>query len=740
LDRVEADVLIVGDFRFPGGTSTAVAAEVRALTDAGYRVALIACGVAFLSGWRDIHPEIADLLAAGAAELVAPGRRVRARLACFHHPSVFQTYPADPLLIETGQAVLVVHHPPVDAVGTPQYDIRAIRTVLGTIAGIDVAWAPVGPKVRAAFHGLAHAPHLAPQDWTGVVDADVWGGARPGPLGAEPVVGRHSRPEPEKWPDTREDFVAVYPDADDIRVRLMGYGPKLDDIVGPRPRRWDVLPFGHEPVREFLRSIDYFVYFHGSTWIEAFGRSIVEAMAAGAVCILPPDFAPLFGEGAVYRAPADVAATIRAFHADPARYAAQSEQAVAFVRERFSPQVAVARVRARIGPPTPGKGDRAAPALGRAHLAPRILYFTSNGVGMGHLTRVLALARRHRDAAEPVVVSMSRAFGVVRDEGMMVEHIPFFRSAGMAPEIWHPNLAEELSEMLRFYRARVLVLDANVPYDGLLSALDDFPAVRRVWLRRAMWSPGAGRRFLDHEERFDAVVEPGEIAGAFDRGLTRHHRGRTLTAPPMRFLREGEALGRAAARAVLGLDPGRPAVILQLGAGLNYGIAGVRAQILDKLRTDVAGGPPQIVLARWSIADDGPEPDGATVLRTFPFARFLAAFDYAVAMAGYNTFHENLAAGLPTLFLSNEHPEQDEQWLRADYARIAGLALAARARNPHDLSRGLDAIGTPETQARLRAACARLPADNGADDVARFLAHMAHTHWPHPAVHGVSGR
>lgn len=733
-------MLVVGDFRFPGGTSTAIAAEMRALTDAGYRVALIACGVPFLSGWRDIHPEIAALLAAGAAEIVSPGHRVHARLACFHHPSVFQTHPADPLLIEAGQAVLVIHHPPVDAAGMPQYDIPAIQSVLRTVLGADVAWAPVGPKVRAAFQGIAHAPPLAPQDWIGVVDPDTWGGARLGPLGAEPVAGRHSRPEPEKWPDTREDFLAAYPDAEDIRVKLMGYDPKLDEVVGPRPRRWEVLPFGHQPVREFLRSIDYFVYFHGKAWIEAFGRSIVEAMASGAVCILPPDFAPLFGEGAVYCKSSDVAATIRAFHADPARYAAQSEQAVAVVRERFAPQVAVARVRALIGPPAQDKSVSAAPALGRAHLTPRVLYFTSNGVGMGHLTRVLALARRHRDAAEPVVVSMSRAFGVVRDEGMMVEHIPFFRSSGMAPEVWHPNLAEELSEMLRFYRARVLVLDANVPYDGLLSALDDFPAVRRVWLRRAMWSPGAGQRFLDHEDRFDAVVEPGEIAGAFDRGLTRRHRGRTLAVPPMRYLREGEALDRAAARAVLGLDPGRPAVILQLGAGLNNGIGGVHAQILDKLRTDVAGRPPQVVLAQWSIADDGPEPDGVTVLRTFPFARFLAAFDYAVAMAGYNTFHENLAAGLPTLFLSNEHPEQDEQWLRADFARIAGLGLAARSRHPYDLSRGLDEIGRPETQARLRAACARLPADNGADNVARFLAHMAHTHWPHPAVHGISGR
>ncbi|HLQ18662.1 MAG TPA: hypothetical protein VK146_06740, partial [Tabrizicola sp.] len=115
------------------------------------------------------------------------------------------------------------------------------------------------------------------------------------------------------------------------------------------------------------------------------------------------------------------------------------------------------------------------------------------------------------------------------------------------------------------------------------------------------------------------------------------------------------------------------------------------------------------------------------VLDGFPISRHLAAFDFAVASAGYNTFHENLAAGLPTLFLGNDHPEQDEQWLRADYAALRGLAVAARADDIHGIRRGVQSLLEDGTRARLKAACAAASLANGAAATARFLEDLAMT-------------
>jgi hypothetical protein len=718
---VDFDILVVGDFRFPGGTSTAAASDILAFADAGYSVGLMPMAAPILHRPHPFNPAIGRLIQQGRATLVPQDVAVTARHASLHHPRVFETYPARSLRVTADDAVLVVHHPPVDATGLAQYDWRSIARIASDLFG-DTVWAPVGPKVRAAFNGLAGAPNLTPADCHNVIHAAQFALPRRGFSGAVPVIGRHSRPDPDKWPDTRAAFLHAYPAAADLRVRLMGFGPELDAITGPRPANWQVLAFNAQPVRQFLASIDYFSYFHSPRWIEAFGRSILEAMASGAVPLLPPDFEPLFHEGALYCDAADVAKRVRALHADPAAYARQSEQAVAVVQDRFGPDKAVARIADRIGPPRSAVFPGAALPARRS----RVLYLTSNGVGMGHLTRALASARRLDDGVEPVVVTMSKAFGVIAEQGIRGDYLPYHRSIGMDEATWQIHLATEVSDLIDLHRPDVFVFDGNVPYPGLVRALSRHPALWKVWERRGMWVPQSGEQHIRLEGVFDVVIEPGDFAGVLDRGLTRTSRSRTFAVPPVRFLREDEALTRDAARAEIGLQKEEVSVLLQLGSGNNFETTALYSQIFDHFAQRPQGPPLRIVLGEWLVGNDPvPLPDGAIRFRAFPFARYLAAFDFAVAMAGYNTFHENLHAALPTLFLANESPEQDEQWLRAQYAALRGVALAARSHQVHAVGRALDQISDASVRAGLQAACLRARGDNGADAVAEYLSRLA---------------
>ena len=723
---MDLDVLMVADPRFPGGTSTALAAEVRALTDAGYRVGLAAMAGPLLPARRGAHPEIAALLSDGALIPVPPGTPAAARLACVHHPTVLADWPAGPWRLTADETVIIAHHPPVDATGTPQYDLARIGEVTADLFGPAV-WAPVGPAARRAFAGLPGAPPLTASDWVNTLNSADWPGPRAAPFAARATLGRHSRPGAEKWPDTRAELLQAYPDAPDIRVRLMGWDDRLDARFAPRPAGWQVLPFGALPVRRFVTSIDYFAYYHGSTWIEAFGRAPLEAMAAGLPVFLPPSFADLFHEGAVYSPPTDVADRVRALHADPAAYARQSARAATVVADLYGPARAVARVADRIGPPRP-----AAPAAHRARTSPeaRVLYLTSNGIGMGHLTRCLASARRLPADVRPVILTMSRAFGVVRDQGIATGYIPYWRSAGLPEDTWQASLADEIDEAIRFWRPNVTVFDGNVPYPGLMASLARHPAVWSVWQRRALWRNGVGGVALRDGRAFDAVIEPGEIAAAFDPGPTASLRDSALVVPPVTFLHPGEALARPAARAAIGLDPARPAVLLQLGSGNNFATVGLRQRLIEALRALPVERRPQIVHADWQISADTCDlPADVIRLDTFPIARWLNAFDWAVALAGYNTFHENIVAGLPTLFLSNESPEQDLQSLRAEVAALRGLGHAARPDDTQGLLAGIAALSDPVERTTIRATCARLPeangAANGADDVASWLGQMA---------------
>lgn len=71
-----------------------------------------------------------------------------------------------------------------------------------------------------------------------------------------------------------------------IRVRLMGATCIAGELAGVDGI--EILPAGAMSPLEFLRSIDCFVYRTSSTWYEAFGRVVSEAMAAGVPLVCSP--------------------------------------------------------------------------------------------------------------------------------------------------------------------------------------------------------------------------------------------------------------------------------------------------------------------------------------------------------------------------------------------------------------------------------------------------------------------
>ena len=56
----------------------------------------------------------------------------------------------------------------------------------------------------------------------------------------------------------------------------------------------------------------------------------------------------------------------------------------------------------------------------------RVLFTTSNGTGLGHLTRSMAIARRLGDELEPLFFTLSAAAPVVERMGFAVEYAPSY--------------------------------------------------------------------------------------------------------------------------------------------------------------------------------------------------------------------------------------------------------------------------------------------------------------------------
>lgn len=349
--------------------------------------------------------------------------------------------------------------------------------------------------------------------------------------------------------------------------------------------------------------------------------------------------------------------------------------------------------------------------------APTVLLVSSNGAGMGHLTRLLAYARRLPQGVRPYVLSLSQAAPAVAELGIPWEYLPSQGATGLRPATWRRLFAERVDEVLGRVRPAVLVFDGTHPYRGLDVALEAHPGVRAVWSRRGMWRPGRNVDQLAKATWFDAVVEPGDLSARADRGATVDATD-AVRVRPVTLMDAEEATARADARRSLGLPAEGPLALVSLGAGNINDTddeVGAAAAALQEHGVGVCVTAPAIAERAYRGAD-------VHLVQHFPLSRHLAAFDYAVAAAGYNSFHETLRLGVPSLFVPNPHTSLDDQRARARHAHEQGWALNADTltgrRGPAVVAELLER--GPELALAARGA----DPGNGAADAASVLARL----------------
>ncbi len=1070
------DVVLIGDFRVPGGTSRQASNQIAVLHRAGYSVGLISVELPHAKGKKPIDSLIRARVSLGEATIIRNGfEDLSASLVIFENPRAFQEPPAEAIKIAAARAIITVHFPLIDGDGQQTFDPAAVMQVCGQMTEAPLVWAPVSNLTRRLLKTSPVDLPVLEHNLPNIVMADDFKCDRARPVKDVPVIGRHSRPQPDKWPATRQETLLVYPKGADMEVALLGVGDGLRQLVGIYPRNWQTYEFNEIAPADFLRGIDFFVYFHHPRWVEAFGIAIAEAIASGAVAVLPPYMEENFGDAAVYCEPKDVNAKVRALYADWKSYLQQSRRGVEHIRKRFSPTAylkvieplvgrtpslrkrrtarraaarpfdvaivadmsrsgspalriagevhalaangfktallhlprdsAAGRIRPEIdllirqglaevadpwlfdiktpllvvhGPqalianlanprfaisarhivivvegPFAGSGqialaDRllrasgsatviwapahdfarmwledAAPevniasanwrpvvaspssqprsvlrktpvaavvdlvpgeagtgemqramaalphdqsicvrlygvpdesaitkrpptdwelfksyqidlgkmldgadfllclggeqrgaipdvaaaeaaarglpviaspglrrhfgdgalycqpstmaalvkqlhasprkyraasraALGRAarmHGASvheqriaaligrpssagktrrsavrtaknaagppavastprRIMMFSQNGVGLGHVVRQLAISRHLSKHHDIVFCSMSQAIDVIDAYGYQVEYLPSHIYSGVDYVAWHPWARDQVEQMLDFYDVGAVVLDGSVPYLGLLDAVAPRSDVRLAWIRRPMWRPTSESLVrLAQQKFFDLIIEPAELAGEMDQGPTVAHRDRCVCVDPIRLLEESELLTRKQAAAALKLDPDRPAALVQLGSGANRDIVGLTDRILEAARKFDGL---QVVIAEWLNSAEALDLwSDVPCLSGFPISRYFRAFDFSISAAGYNSFHEVLSYGLPTIFIGNPRKYMDDQGARAEFAAKHGAALVSGT-SPREIAAALARIMDRGERRAIEKAARHLSRPNGA--------------------------
>ncbi len=315
----------------------------------------------------------------------------------------------------------------------------------------------------------------------------------------------------------------------------------------------------------------------------------------------------------------------------------------------------------------------------------RALFATSNGFGLGHVTRAMAIARRLPDGLEPVIFTLSEALPIVRRQGFLAEYFSSRNPGDESSAQWNLRLARRVDAMLADYEPSVVVFDGTYPYSGLLDALRG-AGVPPVWCRRGMWKAGSGRANLTFEAEFELVIEPGELAASEDAGATARGGPRVHKVPPILLCDDADLLDREEAARRAGLEPGRLNVLIQPGWE-NQVFGPSAAMCLDRLG-DVPGA--QVVVAVSPLRSRAvPLPDGVAKVSAYPLAGVYRAFDFSISGAGYNIYHELISYGLPCLLIPNAGTPLDDQVGRARFAEQAGAGRSWESGGEDDLDRHL---------------------------------------------------
>jgi len=352
---------------------------------------------------------------------------------------------------------------------------------------------------------------------------------------------------------------------------------------------------------------------------------------------------------------------------------------------------------------------------------PTVILATSNGIGMGHLARASAIAKALKSQANPIIVSMAGGIAEIPDAlGIPCEYIPGKDRRWMPRPKWDLYLRDRLVALIDETDAKVLTYDGVVPYAGVIAARIARPNVKLVWIRRGLWQKKIHRFALPLQSAsMDLVIEPGDYAFAYDHGPTAKRKEAIRTAP-VSLYQSNEALSKEESRKLLGLDQNRPAVLVQLGTGADD----ANEKMTAALKGLLGWADLQVVLTKEPVDKSGkslaPEGLDLKVIRYFPLAKVLAAFDAGICATGYNGVHELLAAKLPTVLVSNIRG-MDDQEARAKWCHDFGYALRANQADLNDITKTVKELQDPNLRASLSFKCAELPAPIGGEEIANKI-------------------
>jgi UDP:flavonoid glycosyltransferase YjiC (YdhE family) len=355
--------------------------------------------------------------------------------------------------------------------------------------------------------------------------------------------------------------------------------------------------------------------------------------------------------------------------------------------------------------------------------SPRILLYAVNGLGLGHVTRLMSIARQlraQRPAAQILFLTSTDAAEVLSREDFAAVKVPS-KSARSRQRLATPRFAELVQSV---------TWSAVSAFHPHLMVVDTFPAgALQELVPLLTWE--MARAFVFREQRLERAEHPlvQNSLALYHRVIVPHHAGEAEIpvpdGPDVRwvgpvFIRDrSEALSREEARERLGLPPDGPILYVAFGGGGDPDSTRYLEVVAGVLKEMGVMG----AFAPGPLSHHRGLPEGLKAMKRieyYPMAECLSAFDGAVSAAGYNSVMELLHHGVPSLLIPLER-QVDDQAARCQWAFETGAALTVSEPTRANLKAQIGKLLDPGVAEGLRQRAMALVPESGAGRAAALL-------------------
>ena len=352
--------------------------------------------------------------------------------------------------------------------------------------------------------------------------------------------------------------------------------------------------------------------------------------------------------------------------------------------------------------------------------------FPTNGVGFGHFTRLLAVAKRLRKedpGLEIVFFTTMPTLHILQEEGFPAYHLPGRKKFnGMGASTWNSISEDMLSNVFAVHSPKAFIFDGSYPYRGMLNAIKGRNDIIKIWLRRGNFKKGKSNVPVDSFSHFDLLISPSDGNEGDEKDIDGIP---VVRCDPIILLDHEELLPRKDLRRRLGISEQDFVGFVQLGAGQINHISSDIAIVVQSI-IELGG---FVVLAESLIGDriEFHDSERIRVIRDFPTSRYYNSFDFAVIAGGYNSYHESINFSLPSICIPNKNTGMDDQLARAVVAEKAGAMLVIQDCTRPKMLSAIEKVIDDDERLEMLTQCANLRKPNGAKQIAEHICNLMAT-------------